>query len=611
VRTVLSELRGILSKHYRHRALELQAGAFVQAILDAAAFGLLYPLLQLFTKASGAAPSRVVKISESLLFTSNFDVLKLRLGIASVAFFVLSSVCGIILTRAQCKVAANSEADVASRLFAAYLKAPYLQQTRRNSAELNRNVYSACADIHVNVLLAAFVVAGNLLTVVILVAVIAVANLFVTAMSVVYFGIVAVIYLRIISPRARAAGRQNLLLSGRTIRASQEGFYGLKTFQASNAIEPVIASYASGRNELARYRQKITFYQMFPQYYVQAAMIGGVVLFSVVVIASGTKDVTALIGLMVAASIRIMPVLYQILSSLNKIRSGQASLHEVYSDLRRLTEKDLYEGSPSTYGTVTVRPDLEQTAWQLSGSIVLSEVAFSYPESDSRALAGVSLEIVRGTSVGLVGPSGAGKSTIVDLLLGLFATTDGTIEIDGVPLSGPMVRRWRAAVGYVPQEIFLIDGTVSQNVAFYQPDSIDADGAIWDALDRAHLADFVSGLPEGIGTVVGERGVRFSGGQRQRLGIARALYRKPSVLILDEATSALDTATEAAFAGTIEQLKGSMTLITVAHRLSTVRYCDTIFLLQDGEVVARGPFEELRSKSELFDELARLAQIDS
>jgi len=193
-------------------------------------------------------------------------------------------------------------------------------------------------------------------------------------------------------------------------------------------------------------------------------------------------------------------------------------------------------------------------------------------------------------------------------LLGLFLPASGSVLIDGQPIDAASTKAWRRRVGYVPQDVFLLDGSISNNIRFGRGGDGD-EAQIRRALEQAQIADFIDTLPDGADTVVGERGVRLSGGQRQRLGIARALYGQPDVLILDEATSALDTATEAAVSETVSAMRSSLTMVIVAHRLSTVKDCDTLILMELGRVAGVGDFETLRRESKLFSELARLARI--
>jgi ABC-type multidrug transport system fused ATPase/permease subunit len=236
----------------------------------------------------------------------------------------------------------------------------------------------------------------------------------------------------------------------------------------------------------------------------------------------------------------------------------------------------------------------------------MSNVSYGYPASDKPAISRLDMEILAHSTVGIVGGTGAGKTTAVDLLLGLIIPQSGCILVDGITINDATRPRWQRNLGYVPQTIFLTDESLAANIAFgVPPDEIDMDRVI-SAAKTASLDDFVSSeLPQGYDTMLGDRGVRLSGGQRQRVGIARALYFDPDVLIFDEATSALDTLTERAVMDAIERLGGQKTIIMIAHRLSTVRTCDRIYLLEKGCVAASGRFDELTKMSETFREMAR------
>ena len=237
----------------------------------------------------------------------------------------------------------------------------------------------------------------------------------------------------------------------------------------------------------------------------------------------------------------------------------------------------------------------------LNSAITLNNIHFRYPNTSRSALQGISIKISAKSKVGLVGSTGSGKTTAVDLVLGLLEAQDGTLEVDGQVITEHNKRAWQRAIGYVPQQIYLADDTVAANIAFGL-DAKDIDqAAVEFAAKIANLHDFVHNeLPQQYQTTVGERGVRLSGGQRQRIGIARALYHKPQVLILDEATSALDNLTEQAVMEAVHNLGRDTTIILIAHRLSTVRECDMIFLLEKGELKAQGAFEELTRANEQF-----------
>jgi ATP-binding cassette subfamily C protein len=286
-----------------------------------------------------------------------------------------------------------------------------------------------------------------------------------------------------------------------------------------------------------------------------------------------------------------MPALVRISSTLQNFRFAAAPLDIIYSDLTR-------GGAwPDKLATGPADPPTRSVVPVVNG-IVLDHISFSYEETSGSALHDITLEIPAGAAVALVGASGAGKTTLVDVLLGLQPPSGGMLRIDGVAYDPTTLPR--GLFGYVPQETFLMDDTIRRNIALGIPDS-EIDGSrIAAALDAASLREFVAGLPQGLETVVGERGVRMSGGQRQRLGIARALYTDAAILVFDEATSALDGITEAEVIAAIDRLHGAKTLVIVAHRLSTVRRCERIFFLAAGRLVDSGSFDELIARNTAF-----------
>lgn len=298
------------------------------------------------------------------------------------------------------------------------------------------------------------------------------------------------------------------------------------------------------------------------------------------------------ISLYAFAGYRLVPAMQQIYSSLSQLRFIEPAIDLLYADLR---------GFPSTSVMRSDAPII------LRESIKLSNVSYSYPESTGMALDEIELTIPANKVVGFVGPSGSGKTTSVDLLMGLLEAQQGDLCIDGVVINSTNVRQWQKLIGYVPQQIYLADDTVASNIAFgVAEDDVDLEKVL-HAAQVANLHDFVmNDLPMGYETKVGERGIRLSGGQRQRIGIARALYHSPQVLVLDEATSALDNLTELAVMESINKLRNRMTIVIIAHRLSTVRSCDHIYLMEKGRVLAQGSYEQLRQTNDLFQKMTKV-----
>ena len=292
-----------------------------------------------------------------------------------------------------------------------------------------------------------------------------------------------------------------------------------------------------------------------------------------------------------------MPALQQIFSSVTAIRANEASLDAVFEDL--------------STANIDVPVNRDQiTTLPFEKSLELKNITFQYPETDEPVLKNFSLSVEANTSVAFVGSTGSGKTTTVDILLGLLEPAAGHLVVDGVKVTKDKVANWQKNLGYVPQVIYLNDDSIARNIAFGVHHTQVDRKAVERAAKLANIHDFiVSDLPQGYDTPVGERGIRLSGGQRQRLGIARALYHNPAVLVLDEATSALDGVTEEHIFNAVSEIGKSKTVIMIAHRISTVRNCDVIYVLEKGRVVAHGAYENLVATSPEFRAIAQLEPV--
>lgn len=273
------------------------------------------------------------------------------------------------------------------------------------------------------------------------------------------------------------------------------------------------------------------------------------------------------------AAFRLLPSLGKVSNAVNTFLFYIPSLNSIYNTLQEVCKKDCVDENEYDKSYVKITGFKNQ--------LELLNINWHYPDSDKMVLDGINITIKRGESVAFIGPSGAGKTTLSDIILGLFKPQKGQVLIDGIPIS--KIENWAYIIGYVPQSVYLIDDTIRNNVAFGVPEEEISDEKVWEALKKAQLMETVEKFPEGLNTLVGERGTRFSGGQQQRIAIARALYNDPDILVLDEATSALDAETEKAVMESIESLQGLKTMIIIAHRLSTIKNCDTIYKIENGE----------------------------
>jgi ATP-binding cassette subfamily C protein len=326
----------------------------------------------------------------------------------------------------------------------------------------------------------------------------------------------------------------------------------------------------------------VSIFSNSARYLVEPLAFGGLVVAVLILAARGRdfSDILPNLGVMALAGYRLLPALQLLYGQLTQVSTVRHAMDEVYDEFVAAE----IDGSVSQ--AISSDALARATAFHWNESITLREISFRYPGASRPALNGISLIIAKNTSLGVIGPTGSGKSTFVDLLLGLYQPTAGEILIDDEPLTPALVRAWQASIGYVPQDIFLIDDTIARNIAFGLPDTEIDPARLREACATAQLLEFIEiELPDGFDTIVGERGIRLSGGQRQRIGLARALYHGPSLLILDEATSALDMATEAKLLEALRSLAGKLTMVVAAHRLSTIAGCDKVVDLSNKSAV--------------------------
>lgn len=369
--------------------------------------------------------------------------------------------------------------------------------------------------------------------------------------------------------------------ASKRLKESQEGLYkqtqqlltGIKPTKVHCTEEAFVDKISEHSMVLARIMKWNPLVGQVPRFIIEPVALGSVVLVVIYYVVQGQELATILpnLGVMAIAGYRLLPNIQAIYSSMTALGTARHALDEIYAEIEVVDiGKDLESGAKE--GRFERPQSLE---W--NRAITLKNITFQYPSATTPAIKNLNLEIEKNSSLGIIGSTGSGKSTLVDLILGLHIPTDGCIQVDETVLSTDNRRAWRTGIGYVPQDIFLLDDTLTSNIAFGVPhNEIDHDAVIKSA-KAAQIHDFIeSELAEGYHTVVGERGVRLSGGQRQRVGLARALYHNPKVLVLDEATSALDTTTEAEVMKAIDSLQGSLTLIIIAHRLTTVEGCESV-----------------------------------
>ena len=394
---------------------------------------------------------------------------------------------------------------------------------------------------------------------------------------IVVFGILSTLILKVLKPRLSKLGEKNQVIQTRIAKWRIQAIYGIKDVKVLHREAFFADNYERSGKIGAGYAKRHAVLNNVPRLLIETVFMASILGYIIVYILL-VGDAPSLVPMLTAfgvAAIRMMPSVNRINTYMTDISYFKPCLDYVYENMNI--------NEISRRNNQTLKPADTSKTMQLRDKIELANIVYAYPNTDKLIFDRADMVVPYGKSVGIMGPSGAGKSTIVDILLGLLKVQEGKILCDGVDIFDNYPA-WLSQIGYIPQSIYLVDEPIRNNIAFGIADDEIDDARIWEALGEAQLADFVRGLPEGLDTTIGDRGVRISGGQRQRLGIARALYHNPEILVFDEATSALDNETEAAVMEAINSFHGRKTMVIIAHRLNTIEKCDIIYKVDDGKI---------------------------
>lgn len=568
----------VLTRHERRNLIGILVLMLIGTVLETFSLGLVVPAVGLLTQPNYL--QKFPSVDEFLGFPTQTQFV-LGSMVFLVVVYITKTVFLIWSLWVQRGYSNLVSIRIGKQLFEIYLHQPYSFHLRRNSALLIRNsqnsgvMMTGIIDPLLTIFSDALVTSGLFVLLMIL-------EPRGTIVTVTVFGVSAWLFRQFTNHRIRRWGEAQNFHKGMILQHLQQGFGGVKEVKVLGVEDHFVTLYTEHLTGNAVVYRRFSVAQALPRFGLEILTIFGLAVLVAMMVGSG-RELTAILpvlGLFAAAAFRLLPAVNRVIGNLQIINLTRPMVDEIYSDL--------------------ALPQLESRSRSdhedFSSKIEVRDVSFIYESAPAPALVSVSLHVNRGEAVGLVGPSGSGKSTLVDVVLGLLAPQSGQVVVDDKDIQLNL-RGWQDQIGYVPQSIFLTDDTLRRNVAFGLPKNEINDEAVRAAIRSAQLEDFVSTLPAGLETVVGERGVRLSGGQRQRIGIARALYHNPAVLVLDEATSSLDTETEHDVMQAVRALQGDKTVIIVAHRLSTVEYCDRLYRLEDARIVDQGSFQEVTGRT--------------
>ncbi len=516
------------------------------------------------------------------------------LGFAVVFLLVISLVAKALTIFFQTRFALMREYAISRRLVEGYLHQPYIWFLNQHSADLGKNILSQVGVVVGNALLPMInlIVQSTLAFSILLVLLFVDAVLAITVGFV--LGVSYIVVLFLTKGLIDRLGKLSFNSNHDRFMVVNEAFSAAKEVKLSGLEKVYIERFSFPAKVYAKTQATASITGQLPRFFFEAIAFGGMLVLTLILMyrdENGLKAALPIIVLYAFAGYRLMPALQQIYGAFTQIRFASHAVNLLHSEV---VEFNAVSAKNSNTKKLLV-----------NSSIKLRNIVFRYPNALNDAVKGLNIDIPANQTIGFVGSSGSGKSTTIDLILGLLNPTEGELRVDGECINSNNLRRWQSTIGYVPQQIYLVDDTILANIAFGVP----CDEVILENVERASkiacLHDFVTKkLPHGYSTRVGERGLRLSGGQRQRIGIARALYHNPSVLVLDEATSALDTITEKAVMNALKNLGDPRTIILVAHRLTTLRECNKIYLMDQGELIDSGTYEELQMKNSIFKKMS-------
>lgn len=605
---VIQQSASLLSRRDQRVLIVIVFIQFFVSLLDLIGVLLLGLVAALTASAATGTPFAGGGLSVILNWVPTSTTFVISLAFVAAILLVLKSVLGLLLTRKTFRFLANRQAMVAGGIAQRLLTRPLLEVQSRSSQEISIALTTGVSALTLTVLGQGVVIAAELSLVSALFVGLIFVDPLVAGFTVLFFGSLVAILQFLLGSWATSLGQRYADAEIGSIAAMQDALRAYREVTVTGRRSLFIAKFQALRWGAAKVLADQFILGQIGKYVFEIGLIFGAGL--LVLLMSFTKDLTAgiaIITVFLAASSRVFPSLLRMQAGLSNIRGAQGTASVTLGLLADL------EAAEKVFSPPTIPPALaagfnrsvHEGFPGFEGTVSVSSVSLVYPGASEMALDSVTLEIPSSQSVAFVGSTGSGKSTLADVILGVLLPDSGSVLISGVqPFES--VQRWPGAMAYVPQDVAVLTGSVRENVALGIPSEFIDNSLVWEALERAHLAEFLRSSRDGIETLVGENGVQLSGGQRQRLGIARALYSRPRLLVLDEATSALDSETERLITETLDSLAGDVTLIIIAHRLATVRHCDQVIYLADGQIAGSGTFSEVRAQVPDFDRQAEL-----
>lgn len=588
----LKKLLYLLTSHERKRMYLLIIMIIIMALLDTIGVASILPFLIVLTDPEIIENNEILNYMFEISGTFGVNDIQDFIFILGVLVFALLSTSlsfKALTYYFQMRFVTMREYSISKRLIEGYLHQPYSWFLNKNSATLAKNIISEVSIIRGDGIGAMINLISHSVLVFALGLLLVIVDPKIALVMTLTLSLAYGFFYKLSRGLLSKFGQRRSEANDLRFIAVSEAFGAVKDVKIGGLEKIYIKRFGKPAQNFSKYQAILGAIALLPRYAIEIVIFGGMLLFVLYLMSASSSfiGIVPILALYAFAGYRLMPALQQIYLSLSNLRSVLPALNTIHNDLKNL--KNISNSK------------LTKETLPMNKNIVLKNIFYNYPNSTKTALKEINLNIPAKTTVGLVGATGSGKTTTIDIILGLLEPQKGTLEVDGKVIDKNNCRIWQNSIGYVPQQIYLSDDTIQGNIAFgiEEKDIIQKD--VETASKIANIHDFIiSELPEKYQSKVGERGVRLSGGQRQRIGIARALYHKPNILILDEATSSLDNLTEKEVIEAINRIDKNTTIIMIAHRLSTVKNCDIIFMLEKGVLKSKGTFEELIKSGDIF-----------
>ena len=605
----LGKVYALLGGQQRRSLAWLLALIVLVGLIDIVGVSSIFPFMAVVARPESVETNRVLHyLYQALGFSSHYRFL-FALGLGVLFIMLLGNALNALTVYLILRFSNRAGHELSTRMLNAYLAKPYPFFLSRNSTTMVLNVIEETGGMVLGVIVPGLqTFAKAVVAVCILLLLLVIDPMLALIVASVVGGSYLLVF-HFVRKRLAEGGRLSTEANRARHKSAAEVLQGIKDLKLLGRTENYAVEYARQSRNYGDHQMQNGLIAALPRYAMESIAFGGILLMLLYLLAvrRDINQALPLIALYAVAGYRLLPAIQQVFGGLSQVRFSLASLNNLHREVDALNATaDEFAGAGKISEPV-----------RFESEIRLQEVSYRYPAAEHDALTALEIVIPKNTTVGLVGPSGAGKTTLIDIVLGLLKPTGGQILVDGQPLGAQQILAWRSLIGYVPQQIYLTESTIARNIALGLPASAIDMQRVEAVARLAKLHDFImQELPERYETVIGERGIRLSGGQRQRIGIARALYHDPQILVFDEATSALDGITEDAIIAAIGSLAHTKTIILIAHRFSTIRDCDTIYVIEAGGVTDSGTYDDLSARNELFRSLGKMdgsgaAQMDA